>query len=649
MKFRQMIYIFAAVMVFALLLAACGSGEGNSVMDATDIPEETATPGPTPTATAIPVSLVVCMGEAPNTLNPYGAPNSAAQEILQALYDGPIDQLGFQYQPVLVESLPSFEDQTVQIKPITVETGNTIVDNQGNLVNLDYGMTIRPAGCYSEECAQSFDGELLEMDQMVVQFSMRQGVTWADGTPLTAADSVYAFNLNGVEDTPASKFKVNRTAAYEAVDETTVRWTGLPGFIDPDYQDNFWTPAPQHLWGSLDAASLFSAGLSAELAVGYGPFNLSEVGADSFTLTRNPAYFRAAEGLPRVDNLVFRVVGQDPQTNLDMLATGECDVLDPSAVAGVGVAEVLSLTAEGQVFASWSDDNGWTLLNFGVSPQSYDDGYNFWAGDRPNFFGDARTRQAVALCIDRQAILDEITLGVAPVMDTYLPADHPLVNPDLPLYRQDTETALALLDEAGWKLNDEGLLQASGIEGVRDTERFEIEILYAEHPQNARVVEMISDQLAACGITAQPVGMTVEELFATGETAPVFGRNFDLAYFAWQSSANPPCNLFLSEAIPGEDEEKFPYKWGGWNATGWSNEAYDAACIAARGSAPGMQRYSENQALAQQILAEEVPVIPFFTYQHAALARTDICGLQMDATGGMLWNVENIAYGASCP
>ncbi|MFN2146478.1 MAG: hypothetical protein ACK2T7_14100, partial [Anaerolineales bacterium] len=83
MKLRQMLLIFSLVLALSVLLAACGGG-GDSVMDATDVPQETATPGPTPTATAIPVSLVVCMGEAPNTLNPYGAPNTAAQEILQA-------------------------------------------------------------------------------------------------------------------------------------------------------------------------------------------------------------------------------------------------------------------------------------------------------------------------------------------------------------------------------------------------------------------------------------------------------------------------------------------------------------------------------------------------------------------------------------
>lgn len=651
MKIRQAVIIWMFIFVLSVLAVGCGGSDngGVNVIDATSTPDFTATPGPTPTPTPVPVSLVVCLGDTPNTLYPYGNPNAAARLVLQALYDGPVDQLGYRYQPVLMESLPDIAAGTAELQAVEVGEGDTVLDNQGNVITLDYGDFVRPSGCLSGECAEPFDGEPIEMDQLVAQFSLRAGLTWSDGAPLTVADSVFGFALNGDPDTPAGKYRVERTQSYEALDAQTVRWTGVPGFIDPDYQSIFWFPAPQHLWGEFSAAELVTSPESAQMPVGFGPFVITEAGSDRYDLRRNPVYFRAPEGLPRVDRLVFRVVGQDPQTNLDMLRSGECDLLDPGAAAGIGVAQVLASMADGELFSSWANDDGWTLLNFGVSPQSYDDGYSFWAGDRPDFFGDVLTRQAVAMCIDREAITEEITLGVASVMDTYLPPDHALFNEDVATYARDLDAASDLLEEAGWVLNGEGKRVASGIEGVRENEEFSIEILYAEHPQNTRVVELVSEQLAECGITAQPIALSVEELFTTGEDAPVFGRNFDLAYFAWQASPNPPCHLFLSEAIPGEDEERFPYKWGGWNATGWSNENYDAACRAARGSAPGMEVFTDNQALAQEIMADQLPVIPFFTFQHAALARPDICGMQLDPTGGMLWNIEQITYGENCP
>jgi len=343
------------------------------------------------------------------------------------------------------------------------------------------------------------------------------------------------------------------------------------------------------------------------------------------------------------------VVGQDAETNLNMLRTGECDLLDRTAAAGFENEEIVALAGDGELQASWTNVSGWTLLNFGVSPQSYDDDYSMWAGDRPDFFGDTLIRQTVALCLDREAVVAEATASMAPVMDSYLPPDHTLYNPSVATYRQDLETANETLEEYGWLLNGDGVRAASEIEGINNGTLFSVELLYQEHPENERVAELISEQLGACGIKVTPVGMSSEALFATGPDAPVFGRNFDLAYFAWQASDVPACHLFSGEAIPGADEEVFPYKWGGWNPTGWQSEAYDTACQLAQGSAPGIEAYATNHALVQQILSEELPVIPMYTYQQAALARPDLCGLDLDPTAGLLWNIEEISYGEGCP
>jgi peptide/nickel transport system substrate-binding protein len=216
-------------------------------------------------------------------------------------------------------------------------------------------------------------------------------------------------------------------------------------------------------------------------------------------------------------------------------------------------------------------------------------------------------------------------------------------------YSQDLETANTLLEEAGWLLDGNGVRTASEIEGINNGTKFEVSLLYADHPQNSQTAGLIAEQLGACGIVVTANGMSDEALFSTGEGAPIFGRNFDLAYFSWQSSDEPPCQLFYSDAIPGPDEDIFPYKWGGWNPTGWGDEAYDAACQSAQGSAPGIEAYADNHALAQQILAEKLPVIPFFTRQQAVLARADICGLANDATAGVFWNVEEWGYGGVCP
>jgi peptide/nickel transport system substrate-binding protein len=646
---RKPTHLMMLVLILAALLAACVDNTEQPGGSTPAVVDNDGSLAEAPTPTALPTSLLVCLGEQPNTLYPYGEPNQAARELLKAIFDGPIDHLGYLYRPVLVEAVPSIAEQTAIIQTVQVLPGDKVVDNQGNVIVLDFGEFIRPSGCFSADCAVAFDGNPVEMDQMVALFTLKQGITWSDGTPLTAQDSVYGFTLNADADTPADKFKVERTLTYEALDGSIIKWTGIPGFIDQQYQSNFWQPAPQHAWGDSSAAALTTAAKSSAQPLSFGPFVVSSYEAGQIELQRNPYYFRAAEGLPRVDRVIFRVVGQDPQTNLDMLRTGECDLLDPTATKGVNITQIAEAEDDG-LLTSWATGSGWQALYFGITPQSYDDGYSMWASDRADFFGDIRTRQAIAMCINREQIASQLSLGHAPVMDSYITNDHPLYNPEITTYPYDPTAAADLLTQAGWVLNSGSSVRVSqGIPDVINGTTFSIEYLYSEHPQNELIAGIITQNLADCAIEVTPTAMPASELFATGENSPLFGRSFDLAHFSWQVSTEPACYLFFGDAIPGDDLEQFPYKWGGWNAAGWSDPDFDASCRSAGGSAPGQESYIQNHYLAQQIFAEQLPVVPLYAYQQVAIARADLCGLQLDPTGGLLWNIENIAYGEDCP
>src|SRR4030065_292973 len=94
------------------------------------------------------------------------------------------------------------------------------------------------------------------MDRLVAEFQLRADVTWADGEPVTAQDSVFSFQLNADGQTPGSKDLVYRTASYEAVDGRTVRWAGAPGSLDPEIAAPFWTSLPEHLLADIPPADL---------------------------------------------------------------------------------------------------------------------------------------------------------------------------------------------------------------------------------------------------------------------------------------------------------------------------------------------------------------------------------------------------------
>ena len=117
---------------------------------ATPLPQPTGTPAPptatlpplpTPTATYPPGprTLVICLGQEPDTLYPYGGSMLAASQVLEAIYDGPFDSRTFAYQPIILEKLPSLADGDAVINTVSVSDGDMVVDNDGNPSTLRRG------------------------------------------------------------------------------------------------------------------------------------------------------------------------------------------------------------------------------------------------------------------------------------------------------------------------------------------------------------------------------------------------------------------------------------------------------------------------------------------------------------------------------
>lgn len=638
---------FLLLMIIVLTVTACGPR-------VTDIPTiaETATPAlPALDETVSPTpatrSLTVCLGEEPSTLYPYGNLNAAARSVLSAIYDGPIDVVEYGYEPIILEKIPNLDDGDAQVTPVSVRAGEQVVDSSGNLVALDKGTLVRPSDCRSDECAIRYDGSsTIQMDQLVVTFSMLEDLMWSDGEPITANDSVFSYQL--AADAPGSKYVIDRTAIYEAADDYTIQWWGKPGFLDPDFFMNFWMPLPQHAWGELPPADLPKLDISSRMPIGWGPYIIDEWEAsEQLHFVKNLNYFRAESGLPEFDELTF-LIQPDADSALSALVDGTCDVLDPSLRldAHVGLLQQMEKDNQAHLFVAQTMNMEW--LGLGIVPASYDNGYSTSnREDRPDIFGDKRMRQALALCLDRQRVVDTVLFGLSQVPDVYLPADHPLHNGNIQTYTFNPEAGSQILEDVGWLDDDNDPTtprRASNVTRVPVGTPLVLDYFTSTASQRHQVVDIFTESLGRCGIELNPIYMTADDFYAQGPAGPLFGRKFDLAaYSIGANSLTPQCEWFTSSQIPAESND-----WAGTNVTGYKSTQFDQACLGTSLTLPGDPEYSLHQE-AQSIFAADLPAIPLYVRLKVAATRPDFCGFTLDPSSSSALNdIEVFDYGESC-
>ena len=641
-------YIVTITLLLLGLIAACTSPDltattvapgtpspaPSSSPSPSPIPVPTSTPTPTPTP---PKEFTICQAEEPNTLFVYGGPSRATRNVLAGVYDGPIDSRTYQFQPVILEKLPSLADGDAALRTVHAQEGDKVVDVNGWIVDLLPGVTV--FGASGQEI--TFEGGVITMTQMVVTFTLRADVTWADGHPLTADDSRYSFELAGAFENPTLQLRWDRTHSYEAVDERTVVWAGLPGYRDPAYFLNFYSPLPRHVWGVTSADQLLSAEVAHRKPLGWGPFVVEEwVEGEHITLVRNPHYFRAAEahrretgsaGLPYLDRVTFRFV-PDLQQALDLLVAGECDLITQDVIEGGDISPLLEAAGAGQVQLVTSPSSEWEHLDFGIDSAE--------GVQRPDFFQDVRVRQAIALCVDRERIAREaLPYGEATVVHSYIAPEHPLYAGDR-LYHWDYDPSggQSLLEEVGWRDEDgDGIREAHDVVDITSGTPFSVTLLTTgDYPARERVAHILVENLAACGIRLAVQYLPDEEFFADGPDGPVLGRQFDLALFSWLNGLDAPCEIYLSSQIPRAENW-----WAASNDPGYASADYDAACQSALAALPGTDDYTLFHREVQRIFSHDLPVLPLYFVPKLVATRPGVSGVVLDPSEYLdLWNIE---------
>jgi peptide/nickel transport system substrate-binding protein len=643
---RKITAVFIAVLISGTL-TACNARQTTTPLVNISVEESpqdgmaAATQIPTPTSEP-PRVLTICLGQEPASLFLYGDTTAANRSVLQAIYDGPLDMVDFAIQPVILERMPTLENGDASLHPVEVAPGELLLDTQGNWVSLQEGVSYYPSGCDNDDCARVFEGQdAVEIDALSLQFHLLPGIQWSDGAALTAADSVYSFKVlqDLFEATPPEVIRYTRS--YTALDDLTVEWVGIPGYRG-SFETKFFHPLPEHLWGGIPVDELLTAEITTRAPVGWGPYVLDEwTAGDHITLSRNPNYFRAKEGLPHFDYLVYRFVDNSAEA-IDALLVGECDFIDRTVFLENEIPRLLDEQAAGSLRFDIQAGIAWELAAFGIGTLD---------SQRPDFFAQKEVRQAIAMCVDRQAIVENLFFGLAAVPDSYVPPAHPLYNPDVRKYAYNPDEGMTLLNSAGWidhDLDSDTPRISAGVPGLPDGTSLEFTYLIPNDGERLEVAKSIQAGLEQCGVGVEVIPMEWDSLMMPGPEGPLFGRQFAMAQLAWQASFEPACFLFLSEEIPGPYPD-FPKGWGGANLSGYSNPDFDRLCGQAMSALPGSEIYLNAHAQAQMMFAEDLPVIPLYQHIRLIAMRPELCGIVMDPAGSSaLSHLELLDYGESC-
>ncbi|PPH04076.1 ABC transporter substrate-binding protein [Rathayibacter sp. AY1H3] len=290
-------------------------------------------------------------------------------------------------------------------------------------------------------------------DALSYDFTLREGVTFTDGTALDA--EAVAANIAHLQD-PATKsstgyLAVAKVASVTAVSPTVARFT----LTAPD---SALLESLAQPWTAIESPAGIARGEEAncEAPVGTGPFTVSEwVKQDHVTLTRNEAYDASTgptgdghEGPAHLASITWRFI-PDSATRYAALQSGEVDVLDnaqpDTLMAATGATDLVELDAPRPGSVNRLE------LNSGQAP-----------------FDDESVREAFVRGVGVNDAIDSLFFGTAERSYSPLSSREATAYSDPSLFEDagsDSETAAAedLLEKAGWVDSDgDGIREKDG-------------------------------------------------------------------------------------------------------------------------------------------------------------------------------------------
>ncbi len=310
------------------------------------------------------------------------------------------------------------------LDPNSINPPNAAERMAGNVVNQIFDSLLAVDNETGELVAALGTEWEISEDGLEYDFTLRDGVTFHDGTPFNAEDVVATFEAGA--DPVNAYFDQYEGVTVEVIDDLHVK-------LITDDPDVLFMRLLSEL--PIISAEQFAEGGNQaieDFPIGTGPFKFVEwVKGSRIVLQANPDYWE--EGKPHVAEVIFRPIPES-STRLAAIQTGEVHIVnrlssdEAKQLLGVQGVQVVRYPTDRVYYIAFNN------LTTGVGAPTE----------------DPRVRQAMNLAVDRQAIIDGLFDGFADLSNGFVTPQNLGYDPSVEPFPYDPERARELLAEAGY-------------------------------------------------------------------------------------------------------------------------------------------------------------------------------------------------------
>jgi peptide/nickel transport system substrate-binding protein len=451
-------------------------------------------------------------------------------------------------EPVTEAVTEAVTETVTEVEPVILRIGTTSIWDainpatgweSYNLRYLFYDGLIEWTGLTSFEpgLAESWT---VSDDGLVWTFKIRKGLTFHDGTPCTAEDIAWSMNFLMEGMIPPLALYTEGFKEVVALDDTTLQITvSEPTALMTTARLHYAWILPRSVWEDKSADDILEFEDPAA-TIGTGPYKLVDYAEDEYMIMEAfDNYFR---GKPVIDQIVFQQFATE-DAMVQALQSGEVDLINEvpyTAVEPLEAAENVKVV----IMDSISLDD--LVINSNVN------------GTQPESLNDPAVRLAMDYAIDKQEIIDVGYAGIGDVAGSILPPSFgDWVSPNIQPLPHDLTKANSILDDVGYMDSD-----GDGIREDADGNPMVYRLYSEDLGTSARILEIISNNLADIGISASPTLMDGDSLYDLLEPE----WDFDMILWGWGWDPDPDFAVYCFTCMAIED-----YLSDG----GYCNENYD--------------------------------------------------------------------------